>query len=77
MQELEETFRQQRIGFVFVRSQDQREVRAVLFAFYLKNVLMYQSDKDEVPFPALIPEIFKTETALKVIVHGTVHNDDF
>lgn len=76
MQELEETFRQQRIGFVFVRSQDQREVRAVLFAFYLKNVLMYQSDKDGVPFPALIPK-FKTETALKVIVHGTVHNDDF
>ena len=76
MQELEETFRQQRIGFVFVRSQDQREVRAVLFAFYLKNVLMYQSDKDGVPFPALTPQ-FKTETALKVIVHGTVHNDDF
>ena len=30
---------------------------------------MYQSDKDGVPFPALIPQ-FKTETALKVIVHG-------
>ena len=37
---------------------------------------MYQSDKDWMPFPALIPQ-FKSETALKVIVHGTIHNDDF
>ena len=46
------------------------------FLFIKKIVLMYQSDKDGVPFPALIPQS-KAETALKVVLHGTIGNDDF
>ena len=37
---------------------------------------MYQSDEDVVPFPAPIPQ-FKTEIALKVILHGAIRNNDF